>query len=148
MLGSALLFGAGLLLVTLYLILRPFLRQPASPWTVEQVSSPRQRLMAQKAAIYAAIREIDADVRVGKLEPVDHQALRQRYLVEGVAVLKALDELPVDAGVDAAIEADLARLQSGGALPTVDAGRFCSGCGTAADPGDRFCARCGAQLKG
>ena len=112
-------------------------------------ASTRQQLMSHKAAIYAAIREIDTDVQVGKLEPADHQALRNRYVSEAVAVLRALDEESDRDPIDSTIEGDISRLKEGGPVsaPVVTADdRFCGSCGTAADPSDRFCARCGADL--
>jgi len=143
---SAILFGAGLALLAGVFIARPFLERSAQLAAGRQ-SSPRQELLAQKAANFAAIREIDADVQVGKLEPADHRTLRQRYVAEGVAVLKALDSLPAGDAVEAAIEADVARLLAG-ERPVPAGGAFCPSCGAPADPRDKFCARCGARIEG
>jgi len=142
---SAILFGAGLALLTVFFISRPF--REGSTWSVAgRGGGERQQLLAQKAAIYAAIREIDADVAVGKLEQADHRLLRQRYLTEGVVILKALDALPAGDPVDAAIEEDL-RLLKEGRAPEAAAGLYCPACGTRAGSIDKFCASCGARLK-
>lgn len=142
---SSIIFGLGLALLTAFLIARPFFQG-----SVQASSSPgggeRRRLLEHKAAIYAAIREIDTDVLVGKLEVADHRILRQRYVVEGVAVLKALDGLASGDEIDAAIEADVAHRSSGEHPPSDRL--FCADCGAQTDPDDKFCAKCGARLRG
>jgi hypothetical protein len=143
---SSILFGIGLALLAGVYVARPFRERSARP-AAAQHGGKRQELLAQKAAIYAAIREIDADAQVGKLEPADHRTLRQRYVAEGVAVLKALDELPGGDEIDTAIEADVARFAGDEPLAS-SPGAFCRACGTPAEPGDRFCAKCGARLRG
>jgi hypothetical protein len=143
---SSILFGIGLALLAGVYVARPFRERSSRP-AAAQSPGERQRLRAQKAAIYAAIREIDADVQVGKLEPDDHRVLRRRYLAEGVAVLKALDAQPAGDQIDAAIEADVARLAGGEPLES-PSGAFCPACGAPADAGDRFCGKCGASLRG
>jgi hypothetical protein len=140
---SAIIFGLGLVLLSAFYIVRPFFDNALRP-DRNRSGGRRYQLLEQKAAIYAAIREIDADVQVGKLEPADHRALRRRYVLEGVSVLKALDELPPADEIDAAIEQDLARFSSG---EGPELGQlFCTECGAQADPGDLFCAKCGARL--
>lgn len=141
---SSLLFGAGLALLAIWFVARPF-RGGHLQGDFGRAHSQRERLLRQKAALLAAIREIDADVQVGKLEPSDHRVLRQRYAAEAVAVLKSLDALPIDDAVDAAIEADVTRVRQGERLdaPSV---RSCARCGASMELHDRFCARCGARL--
>ena len=143
---SSILFGIGLALLAGVYVARPLKERSLRP-AAAQSPGERQGLLAQKAAIYAAIREIDADVQVGKLEPADHQVLRGRYVAEGVAVLKALDALPAGDEIDAAIEADVARLAGDEPLEP-SPGDYCGACGAATEPDDKFCARCGARLGG
>jgi len=50
-------------------------------------------LLAEKETIYAAIQELDFDLKSGKLSPEDHQALRQRHEAQAAGVLKRIDEL-------------------------------------------------------
>ena len=50
-------------------------------------------LLAEKETIYAAIQELDFDLKSGKLSPEDHLALRQRHEAQAAAVLKRIDEL-------------------------------------------------------
>ena len=85
---SSYLFGIGLALITAVYIARPFIKRSTTPRSSLQAGR-RQQLLAHKASLYAAIREIDTDVQLGKLESADHRVLRQRYVTEGVAVLRA-----------------------------------------------------------
>jgi hypothetical protein len=50
-------------------------------------------LLAEKETIYAAIQELDFDLKSGKLSPEDHGALRRRHEAQAAAVLKRIDEL-------------------------------------------------------
>jgi hypothetical protein len=146
---SSLLFGASMVILVAFFVSRP-LRERVALARAGRRANRRQQLMAQKAAIYAAICEIDTDVQVGKLEPADHQALRRRYVSEAVAVLKALDEELMEDPTGSAIEADIRRLKEGQPLAQLvsDAGtRYCGSCGAPVDERDRFCAHCGARLK-
>ena len=140
---SAIVFGLGLVLLSAFYIARPFF-EGSMRLDRERSGGRRHQLLEQKAAIYAAIREIDADVQVGKLEPADHQGLRRRYLAEGVKALKALDALEAGDEIDTAIEQDLLRF-SAGELPELGQ-LFCPECGVQTDAGDKFCAKCGARL--
>ncbi len=143
---SSILFGVGLALLAGVFVARPFKQGYLRPVTLER-GGERQQLLAQKAAVYAAIREIDNDVQLGKLERDDHRMLRQRYVAEGVAVLKALDALPIEDEIDQAIEADVVRVAERRPHETSD-GAYCRACGAEANSGDRYCGRCGGSLKG
>jgi hypothetical protein len=50
-------------------------------------------LLAEKETIYAAIQELDFDLKSGKLSAEDHEALRLRHEMQAAAVLKRIDEL-------------------------------------------------------
>ena len=138
-------------LLSAFFIAPPFYRHLGPPAAVRG-EGERQSMLGQKAAIYAAIREIDTDVQMGKLELADHRTLRQQYVAEGVVVLRALDALPAGDEIDASIEADVARWSQGEHLASgehlVSDGAFCPSCGGSTDPDDKFCAKCGAQLRG
>jgi len=59
----------------------------------DSTSGPLAELMAEKETIYAAIQELDFDLKSGKLSPEDHNALRQRHEAQAAAVLKRIDEV-------------------------------------------------------
>jgi len=152
---SSYLFGIGLALIAAVYIARPFIKRSTTPRSSLQAGR-RQQLLAHKASLYAAIREIDTDVQLGKLESADHRVLRQRYVTEGVAVLRALDGLPAPDETDAAIEADVTSLRDGRRPAShrpspsgVETGeRRCPTCDGPANTDDLFCATCGTRLEG
>jgi zinc-ribbon domain len=63
---------------------------------VSALESPRDQLLAERNALYVAIRDLDFDFQTGKLLEADHAAVREKYLARGVEILKQLDALPVD----------------------------------------------------
>jgi hypothetical protein len=113
-------------------------------------------LITRRDAIYALIRELDADYQTGKINDEDYQASRQRFVAEGVTILKQLDDLSSEDSrnaLEAEIEAKVRALRQKpvsasepGGKPSVS--RFCTQCGHPTDPEDHFCAQCGASLKG
>jgi hypothetical protein len=138
-----------MIIVLALFIARP-LRLPAGSGDSGRSSTKRQKLLAQKAAYYAAIREIDADVQLGKLELSDYRGLRNRYAAEAVAVLKALDDEASPDPVSVAIETHVEQLKEGrqpSSTVTTSEEWYCGTCGAPADLDDRFCAHCGASLK-
>jgi cell shape-determining protein MreC len=50
-------------------------------------------LVAEKETLYAAIQELDFDLKSGKLSAEDYDALRQRYEIQAAVVLKRIDEV-------------------------------------------------------
>ena len=52
-----------------------------------------QDLLAEKETIYAAIQELDFDLKSGKLSPEDHGALRQRHEAQAAGVLRRIEEM-------------------------------------------------------
>ncbi len=51
-------------------------------------------LLAEREAVLATLRDLDADARDGRLAPADHEALRAEAVARGAAILAALDALP------------------------------------------------------
>jgi hypothetical protein len=153
---GAILVGIALTVGVAAYVARPLFEQPSNGTQKKDTSAVTQaQLTTRRDAIYAIIRELDADYQTGKINEEDYQAQRERYVAEGVSILRQLDALPGEeslAELDAKIEAQvlaLRRVQS----PPADNGqqsaaRFCTQCGNAANPEHRFCARCGAPLKG
>jgi rRNA maturation endonuclease Nob1 len=93
-------------------------------------------LLARRDRVYGEIRDLEFDVRVGKVTEEDYRDARERLEVEAARILQALDDrLRV---VDDQIEHDVKRLRR---RPDV-----CPACGTAIDPKARFCSSCGAGL--
>jgi NADH pyrophosphatase NudC (nudix superfamily) len=148
--GFALLIGGGAY------IARPLFERSSGKrqWQTGN-ANPQTGLVKRRDAIYALIRELDADHQTGKTNDEDYQTLRERHVADGIAILKQLDDLK-DASNRTALEAEIeARVQALRQAPAAprsidrsEPTRFCSQCGHPTDPEDRFCAHCGAALRG
>lgn len=94
-------------------------------------------LLARRDRIYNELRDVDFDLRVGKVTEEDYRDARERLEVEAARVLQALDErLRV---VDDQIEREVKRQRR--------KRDECPGCGAPVPANARFCAGCGAALK-
>ncbi len=101
------------------------------------VNHQAEDLQARKEEIYAAIRDIDFDFRMGKLSQEDYAALREQYKTEAINLMKKLDTLQLAAGKGSR------RAKPAGSAP---ANRFCTQCGEPTQPHEKFCSSCGARL--
>lgn len=54
--------------------------------------SRRRQLLEERERTLEAIRELDFDFRMGKLEDDDYRKIRSRYEADAIAVIKKLDE--------------------------------------------------------
>jgi hypothetical protein len=52
-----------------------------------------EELLAEKETVYAAIQELDFDLKSGKLSEEDHHGLRKRYEERAAILLQAIDDL-------------------------------------------------------
>lgn len=62
---------------------------------IEQASKQeikRRQLLENREMIYEAIRELDFDYRMGKVEEDDYKTTRARYQARAVEIMKALDK--------------------------------------------------------
>ncbi len=135
-----------LLLVVAALIAQPFFgaRRPAL-----MPESELTRLERDRLRIVAAMRELDFDLRTGKLAAEDHARLRAELQVEGAETLRQIEAAgqpdSTQAGragrdIDAEIERAVAEFR---ARPTP--ALKCPACGGAVLARDRFCPACGAK---
>ena len=73
----------------------PFVSTHVDP--PEAALSPAERerleLVERRDAAYAALRDLEQDVRTGKVSPEDYEAERARLRAEAGAALRALDAL-------------------------------------------------------
>ncbi len=113
--AGSLLLGLALLIVVAAFVLRPLVEKSGARATHARSSArengTREALLRQRDAIYAAIRELDFDFRLGKISEEDYHPQRERLALQGVAILKQLDALSPDgdAGLEGEIEAEIAR---------------------------------------
>jgi hypothetical protein len=93
----AVVISLGIAVVVVAFVAAPFflLAGRSSEGTGKEPDGPDalRDLLAEKETIYAAIQELDFDLKSGKLSPEDHQALRQRHEAQAAGVLKRIDEL-------------------------------------------------------
>ncbi len=140
---------------------------------------PRQdqvldELLARREAALTAIKDLEFDYLVGKVEEADYQAFNARLRSEAIAILKAIDQhTGVDSGeasarlereiarkrrkraaptpapsLEAQVEAEIAALRRQSAAPGAQpAAATCASCGAALDAADRFCRNCGAPVR-
>lgn len=103
-----------------------------------------QELEARKAEIYAAIRDIDFDYRMGKLSQEDYETLRDQYKTEAVGLMKQIDHIELGEPQTMPPKGD------GNDMPRREQGekvaRFCHHCGQTISVHDRFCSSCGEKL--
>jgi len=113
--AGAILLALALLIIVAAFIMRPLVQghAPSRNGGV-RAESKREVLLRQRDLIYAAIRELDFDFRLGKVSDEDYRPQRERLVAQGVETLKQLDALPsARAGrVEDEIEAEVRRRRS------------------------------------
>ncbi len=143
-------------------------RHPAP--TKEEVDPELAELLARREAMLTAIKDLEFDHAVGKIEEKDFQVLNARLRAEAIQVLKELDrylgsamedldaqleaeiarrrrQIPDVAALEAQIEAEIAALRERTPTTTPSSdGRICPRCGSSLDADDRFCSQCGAPV--
>jgi hypothetical protein len=164
---GAVLVGIALLVLVVAYVARPLFERQAERHSGHAGSNGRQaQLIDRRDAIYAVIRELDTDFQTGKITEEDYQAQRQRYVTEGVSLLKQLDALSSEdavkeikisgpATLEDEIEAAVLELRQKPGIGepaektsiSEPATRFCTQCGHPAAPEDNFCGECGTPLK-
>lgn len=144
-----LILGAG------YWIIKPLLQ--ANGHLNAYTSNPEdvlERLNYKKEGVYAAIRELEFDLNMGKLSEEDFQILKQQYMQEAAGYLKEMDEIKSlqakatklsDEDIEEEIEQEVTsiRLQKSTSEKYV----YCTLCGEKASVEDNFCGGCGSALK-
>ena len=92
--------------------------------TITQISrreARRRDLIEQRDMVYEAIRELDFDHRMGKVEEDDYRQTRARYTAQAVELIKSLDKAseradrpaPEPQGISDQIESEIAAIRHG-----------------------------------
>jgi hypothetical protein len=119
---------------------------------------------AEREALYEAIRDLDHDFETGKLEPVDHHAMRKDLRERAIVLLRrerapATDSaspqaIPAASQVQrapAARESIASQTSQTAASPPSGtqpgSGDYCTACGAQVKSEWRFCSRCGGPLE-
>lgn len=116
-------------------------------------------LLARKDRALRAIKELEFDHQVGKIDAADYQRLNQRLSRQAITLIQQLEQItPASAALDEQLEAAIAqRRQAKPPRPTNGAisqavvtatgvARFCTQCGAHIDNSFKFCANCGAPV--
>lgn len=172
---SIIIAGAVVLgMITAIFILYPVFRASAvvRQRITDSVASDRlAELIAQRDAIYDAIRDADFDRETGKLTEEDHRLMRERLTAEGVRLLQELDRLmqsDVREDLEQEIEREVVALRQSRPVEAVEGRRGrravappavrpqpvvadgkltdCPACGGQVRVSARFCTHCGASL--
>lgn len=101
-------------------------------------------LLAQRDAVFQALRELRFDHEVGKVADEDYLAFAGSLKQTAANTLRALDEW--EARADLELEPEIEQAVAERAALMDAGGVTCPNCGRAAGPEDRYCGRCGAAL--
>ncbi len=129
------IIGILLALLTIAFVAYPLLQKSQHKVSFA-VNHQNEDLLARKNEIYAAVRDIDFDYRMGKLSEEDYASLREQYKQEAVKIMHALDRMAGHTPPEP---------KRGGAKDGNT--RFCHSCGAQTQRADEFCSACGAHLK-
>ena len=125
-------------------------------------------LLTQKDATLFAINELESDYEIGSLSQGDYQELRNKYEEKAVALIKTVDELRSERGLqeissfDEEIEVKVSNLRVARSMTEADIetrvsklrranneapnGTSCPACGARVESDAQFCYRCGITL--
>lgn len=149
----AYIFIVGLILGASYWTLRPLLRGEGcqEDYAPEQEDIVQQ-LEFKKEETYSTIRDLEFDLKMGKLSEEDFQILKQQYMEEAVGYLKELDQLKSSEPIGTASNQDIDEENTGEikSVPprksTAEKYIYCTSCGKKATVKDRFCVGCGSSF--
>jgi hypothetical protein len=130
---SAAIISAGFVAVAIAHAVSGFLQGGTEPGALLHV---REDLLRDKARALRAIKELEFDRAMRKIDAADFADLAGRLRARAMALMQELDRLPETAGAE--------RPRS---TPTHSAAPTCGACGTGNDSDARFCKACGTSLE-
>lgn len=129
--AGAVLIGLALLVISLPYIASPFWNKIEPNRSSPPFGSPGDR-----QAVLSALRDLDFDYRVGKVNEVDYAILRARLLTQAAALAKESEA--IDAEIETLIRAR---------REVSSKSEACWQCGAKVAASDRFCSTCGAERR-
>ena len=144
----------GLIIGTGFYIMSPLLKP--EQFNGSSASGTNEMLAVldlKKEGAYAAIRELEFDLNMGKLSKEDYETLKEKYTCDAIDCLKAIDKLQInkngeadlsEKGLENEIAREISALRAGESVKASDV--FCAQCGQRASTIDQFCSRCGTRL--
>lgn len=131
---GAILIGIAILAIAVPYVMDPLVNERKKQ-TVKAASLKMDGKDQQKQAL-AAIRDLDFDFQIGKVNQEDYETLRGRLVLEAAEVLQMRRQ--EDEKLEAMIRARLQQVK-----PSVE----CEKCGGGIRPQDLFCPACGVPVK-
>jgi hypothetical protein len=166
MLWIALALAALVSLAALVYVVWPLVQPKSAPVLVQD--DRLVDLIARKDTLLQAIKELEFDYRVGKLDEADYQRFDQQLRRQAIGLLQQIEKVaPESASLDDRLEQEIARLRktsdgerirakpsplpspapvADGATPGAARTRYCTNCGEPLSPAHKFCANCGAPI--
>jgi hypothetical protein len=144
----------GLLIGACYWILNPLLQEDGrQKGLIQKPQDILEELKNKKDGAYAAIRELEFDLSMGKLTEEDFQILKRQYTQEAVGYMKEMDKLAspqtensnsVESDREEEIKHEVAAVRTGPSTKRKHV--YCTSCGKEAAVESRFCSACGSNL--
>ena len=136
---GAILVGIAILVMTIPIVIKPFLNDKSIE-SSNPADSGLDNLGDRHSELLLALRDLDFDHQIGKVTEEDYGALRETLLVQAATALETREKQ--DAEQDARLE-EAIRLRRDKQSTT----RECSQCGASLDLSDRFCRVCGKPVE-
>ncbi len=160
--------AVGLSAVAIYFAIAPLLKPGKATLLLED--DKLTELLERKDTTLKAIKDLEFDYRVGKIDEEDYQRMDQRLRRQAIGLIQQIEKLaPASSGVDDQIETMVARMRKvptatpipatvavaaaagngraqKSATPQQAAARFCTNCGEQVETGHKFCAHCGTPV--
>jgi hypothetical protein len=163
MLWITILFALLIALGAFAYVILPLVRQdvPLLPLEDDRLTD----LLARKDTALRALKDLEFDHQVGKINDEDYQRFQERLSRQAVGLLQQIERItPESAQLDEQMEAEIAKMRRvqerkgiavpaspasvaiNGVSPTAGAVHFCTECGTSLTPSFKFCANCGTPV--
>jgi rRNA maturation endonuclease Nob1 len=153
MLGYVIIFV--LVIGASYWIIHPLLREgDLQDDLTPQPEDILKKLKNKKDGVYAAIKELEFDLSMGKLSEEDFKILKRQYIQEAAGYMEEMDKLeslqttvakPTEPDIEEEIEPRFSTHRAH--KSTKRKYIYCTSCGKKATAESRFCAACGSNLK-
>jgi len=101
----------------------------------ELAESEISDLLYRKEAIYTALKDLEFDMRTGKIGKEDYEELKASLEAEAVSMISRIDDAAKGAPTVAK-----------GEKPEKKKGKFCPECGSRLEKLSKFCPDCGQKL--
>lgn len=157
------LVAALISLIAIYYAVSPLLQPGQATLLVED--DKMVELLGRKDATLQAIKDLEFDYRVGKIDQTDFRRLDQRLRRQAIGLIQQIERLaPETASLDEELERIIAQFRQPAAssenaadddeaapedrteAPVAQTTRYCTECGKPLEAGHKFCAYCGTPV--